>query len=295
MFSSKSPVLCGIFCAYYRDGQKAYNRLMSTEIGERGKEIRSVAELMRIIGYRLSDGNSSQSAYRDFEKVIDELNLVMGRIHITETRLGSKHILVSAGYNGKFSAPVALEKTIEGLVLPTRNPEGYRNADLESGGYNKILDAILILEKNGFFVDKAGKIKAGIESTKLLREQLEQVVLEEIIPQLREVLTGFEETENNFLKNGTIYLFPKSKSTDKMVPVVKVSINVHDNTMELIRSSARIITSDNGLAVDKKVFEKKRMVKKGKYQFSYYVWKDDMAALEKGIKKLDWFMSELKN
>ncbi len=268
---------------------------MSTESRESEKQIRSLSELMARLGYKLQEEDKKHSPYKCYEKVVDVENLISGRINVTETRIGSKHVLLSVGFDGIYSLPIELDKTVEGLLLPERKSEGYTNANLEGGGYNMIFKAITELESSRFFVEKSQEIRAEIEFTKRKKEQLEKTITEEVLSSIKAVLPGFDGVENGFLKNGIIYLFPKTENAEKMVPVVKLHIDVRSMTLQLTRSSSRLIQTEKGPMVNKNVFEKTRLVKKGKYQFPYYVWEGNMAELDMGVKKLELFMSEMKN
>lgn len=262
---------------------------MMTESSEKDKAIRSVSEMTRRLGYNLAPGENKHSAYRVFEKEIEAVENSKSLIFVTETGMGSKHIDVGVSYGEKYRQ-FSLEKVVNGVALPSSHPEGYRNMDLESGGYNKIVAAIEALEKSGFFVDQSHNMQ---ELKRMVQEQRVrdlEYVMSELVPKVNAVLPKFTEVENRYLNSGMVYLFPATKSREKAVSVVRIYVG--KDKAEICRSRAKISEDENGPIVDKTTFEKRRDV--GKYQYPYYVWEGKREEFDKGVEKLVWFMGETK-
>lgn len=260
-----------------------------TERGEKEKTIRSASEMAKRLGYNLAPGENKYSAYRVFEREIEEVDSSKSLIFVTETGMGSKHVDVGVSYGGKYRQ-FSLEKVASGVALPSNHPEGYRNMDLESGGYNMLVVAIEGLEKSGFFAEQSREMQ---ELKRMVQEQrardLEHV-MSQLVPKVKEALPKFTEVENRYLVSGLVYLFPATKSQDKAVSVVRIYLS--KNEAQICRSKAKITWGENGPEVDKNSFERKRGV--GKYEYPYYVWEGNREEFDKGIEKLVWFMGETK-
>ncbi len=272
--------------------KKSYNRLMGTEIVESEKKIRDVPGMTKALGYQLFEGQNTKSHTRLFVKDVGDGLTGQSVLYIDDTGIGSKHIKVGAMWGGTYNL-MALEKTMDGLELPKKEPEGYRNLTLQDDGYNKIVRAVMKIEESGFFKEQVQRIRSSIHNELESKKDGFSFVFQELIPAIKEVLPKFDGTEDRYLEGGTIYLFPsKQKNTESPVPVIRIEMNVRENTVQITRSSSVIFDGENGREVNKTKFEKKRLVKKGRYEFPYYVWEGKKEEINTGIEKLVKFLQE---